>query len=45
VGKTTEEAERKLKEDLQLLLTRCSKHDPIEKILSDCGLTTVEIRA
>jgi predicted RNase H-like HicB family nuclease len=44
VGKTKEEAERKLKEDLRLLLTRCSKHDTLDKVLSDCGFTTVEIR-
>jgi len=45
VGKTSEEAERKLKEDLQLLLTRCSKYNSLDKVLSDCGFTTVEISA
>jgi predicted RNase H-like HicB family nuclease len=45
VGKTREEAERNLKEDLRLLLTRCSKYTTLDKVLSDCGFTTVEISA
>jgi predicted RNase H-like HicB family nuclease len=45
VGKTKEEAERNLKEDLRLLLTRCSKYKTLDKVLSESGFTTVEIRA
>jgi predicted RNase H-like HicB family nuclease len=45
VGKTREEAERNLKEDLRLLLTRCSKYTTLDKVLSDCGFTTVQITA
>ncbi len=45
LGRTRAEAERKLREDLELLLTRCSKYATLDKVLSDCGLTTVEIRA
>ncbi len=45
VGKTREEAEKHLKEDLRLLLTRCSKYNSLDKVLSDCGLTSIEIRA
>jgi predicted RNase H-like HicB family nuclease len=45
VGKTKAEAERKLREDVQLLLARCSRYTTLDKVLSDCGLTTVEVRA
>jgi predicted RNase H-like HicB family nuclease len=45
MGKTKDEAERNLKEDLRLLLTRCSKYKALDQVLSDCGFTTVEIRA
>jgi predicted RNase H-like HicB family nuclease len=44
VGKTREEAERRLKKDLQLLLARCSKYNSLDKMLSDSGFTNVEVR-
>ncbi|MFZ2054421.1 MAG: hypothetical protein WAU81_09505 [Candidatus Aminicenantales bacterium] len=44
VGRTREEAERRLREDVQILLARCSKYDDLDKLLEDRCLKTYEIR-
>jgi len=45
VGKTREEAERKLREDIAVLLTRCSKYSALDKLLEDRASAALEIRA
>ena len=45
VGKTREEAERKLREDIAVLLTRCSKYNALDKLLEDRASVALEIRA
>ena len=43
VGKTREEAERRIREDVQILLARCSKYDELDRLIEDRCLKTVEI--
>ena len=45
VGKTREEAERRLREDIAVLLTRCSKYSALDKLLEDRASAALEIRA
>ena len=45
VGRTQEEAWRRLKEDLYLLLTRCSRYEARDRIIPDYSFATAEIRA
>jgi predicted RNase H-like HicB family nuclease len=45
VGKTKEEAWRRLKEDLFLLLIICSRYDSRDKIFQEYAYTGAEIRA
>jgi len=44
-GKTKEEAWRRLKEDLFLLLEKCSGHEPVDKAFREYTYSAVEIRA
>lgn len=44
VGTTREEAERRIREDVQILLARCSKYDELDRLIEDRCLKTVEIR-
>ena len=41
VGRTREEAERRLREDVQVLLARCSKYSGLDTILEDRCLKTL----
>jgi predicted RNase H-like HicB family nuclease len=45
VGRTREEAWRRLKEDLFLLLTKCSRHESRDKVFKEYAYTRAEIRA
>ncbi len=45
VGKTREEARRMLREEIAVLLMRCSKYSPLEKLLEDRACASLEIRA
>jgi len=45
VGRTREEAEAKLKEEIAVLLTRCSKYGALDKLLEDRASAALEIRA
>ena len=44
VGRTREEAERRLREDVQILLARCSKYSDLDRLLEDRCPKTLEIR-
>lgn len=44
VGRTREEAEEKLKEEIALLLTRCSEYAGSAESLNGSGYPTVEVR-
>lgn len=44
VGRTREEAERKIKEEIAVLLTRCSKYSALDKLLEDRVSAALEIR-
>jgi hypothetical protein len=44
VGRTREEAERRLKEEIAVLLTRCSKYNPLDKLLEDRASASLEVR-
>jgi len=44
VGKTREEAWRKLKEDLFILLMRCSRYESRDKIIRESAFAPLEIR-
>ena len=43
VGRTREEAERRLREDVQILLARCSKYDHLDRLLEDRCLKNIEM--
>lgn len=43
VGRTREEAESRLREDIQILLSRCSKYSELDRLLEDHCLKTFEI--
>ncbi len=45
VGRTREEAEKRLKEEMRLLLSRCSRYPEFNKGLCHCHLSTLEINA
>jgi len=45
VGASRQEAERKLREEMLLLLLRCSRYDELDYFLIDSCFTTVEVRA
>ncbi|MGB7295970.1 MAG: hypothetical protein WBC70_10310 [Candidatus Aminicenantales bacterium] len=42
VGRTREEAERRLREDVQVLLARCSKYSDLDRLLEDRFLKTID---
>jgi len=44
VGRTREEAERRLREDIRILLARCSKYSDLDRLLENHCLKTLEIR-
>lgn len=44
IGRTKEEAENKLRQEMQLLWMRCSKYDDLEPFIGDSAFATVEIR-
>jgi hypothetical protein len=44
VGATRKEAERKLHEEMLLLLMRCSRYDDLDYFLADSCFATVEVR-
>jgi hypothetical protein len=44
VGRTREEAERKLREEIAVLLTRCSKYDALDTLLEDRASAAIEVR-
>lgn len=44
VGNSREEAERKLREDIAILLTRCSKYSALDKLLEDRASAALEVR-
>lgn len=44
VGKTSEEARRTLWEEIAILLMRCSKYSPLDKLLEDRAARSLEIR-
>lgn len=43
VGRTREEAERRLREDVQILLARCSKYSELDRLLEDRYLKNIDI--
>ncbi len=45
VGATRKEAERKLREEMQMLLMRCSRYDELDYFLTDSCFETVEVKA
>jgi hypothetical protein len=45
VGATRKEAERKLREEMLMLLMRCSRYDEVDYFLMDSCFATVEVRA
>ena len=45
VGATRKEAERKLREEMLMLLMRCSRYDELDYFLRDSCFATVEVRA
>jgi hypothetical protein len=45
VGATRKEAERKLREEMLMLLMRCSRYDELDYFLMDSCFATVEVRA
>jgi hypothetical protein len=45
VGATRKEAERKLREEMLMLLMRCSRYDELDYFLLDSCFATVEVRA
>jgi len=45
VGATRKEAERKLREEMLMLLMRCSRYDELDYFLTDSCFATVEVRA
>jgi hypothetical protein len=45
VGATRKEAERKLREEMLMLLMRCSRYDELDYFLMDRCFATVEVRA
>jgi len=45
VGATRKEAERKLREEMLMLLMRCSRYDELDYFLLESCFTTVEVRA
>jgi hypothetical protein len=44
VGVTRQEAERKLQEELLMLLMRCSRYDELDYFLMDSCFSTFEVR-
>lgn len=44
VGRTREEAERKLREEIAVLLMRCSKYNALDKLLEDRASASLEVR-
>jgi len=45
VGATRKEAESKLREEMLMLLMRCSRYDELDYFLLESCFTTVEVRA
>jgi len=45
IGGTRKEAERKLQEEMLMLLMRCSRYDELDYFLTDSCFATVEVRA
>jgi predicted RNase H-like HicB family nuclease len=45
VGRTREEAWRRLKEDLFLLMMKCSRHESRDKVFKEYSYNRAEIRA
>jgi hypothetical protein len=45
VGATREEAKRKLREEMLMLLMRCSRYDELDYFLMDSCFASVEVRA
>jgi hypothetical protein len=45
VGATRKEAERKLREEMLMLLMRCSRYDELDYFLRESCFATVEVRA
>jgi hypothetical protein len=45
VGASRKEAERKLREEMLMLLMRCSRYDELDYFLMDSCFATVEVRA
>lgn len=43
VGRTREEAEKRLREDVQILIARCSKYSDLDRLLEDRYLKNIEI--
>ena len=44
VGATRQEAERKLREEMLMLLMRCSRYDELDYFLMDSCFSTFEVR-
>jgi len=45
VGATRKEAEKKLREEMLMLLMRCSRYDELDYFLRESCFVTVEVRA
>ena len=45
VGATRKEAQRKLREEMLMLLMRCSRYDELDYFLRESCFATVEVRA
>ncbi len=45
VGRTREEAKKKINEEMRLLIARCSRYPEFEKNLCHCHLSALEINA
>jgi len=45
VGATRKEAEKKLREEMLMLLMRCSRYDELDYFLRESCFATVEVRA
>lgn len=45
VGRTREEAEKRIKEEMHLLISRCSRYPEFNKDLCHCHLSALEINA